>query len=210
MIEILFESQDFLACIKPVGVPSQCDGADDMVKLLCEQTGGKIYPVHRLDTAVGGTMVFAKNKKTAAELSREIAEGRLKKTYLAVAEGKPSEEQGRFKDLLFKDKRKNKSYVVKRERKGVRRASLDYGIIGESDGKTLVSVRLKTGRSHQIRVQFASRKMPLVGDGKYGSRDNRCDIALWSNRLEFTLDNNNFLFESLPDTAMYPWNLFKI
>lgn len=210
MIEILFENTDLLVCIKPVGVPSQCDGADDLVKFLKEQTGGEIYPVHRLDTAVGGTMIFAKNKKSAAYLSREIAEKRFVKTYLAVIEGTPEEKDGHFEDLLFKDKSKNKSYVVKRERKGVRRANLDYRAIGESDGKTLVGVRLNTGRSHQIRVQFASRKMPLAGDGKYGSRDNGCDIALRSHTIEFQYDGRELLIKSFPDFGKYPWNLFKM
>ena len=210
MIEILFINDDFLACVKPVGVPSQSDGAEDMVRLLSAQTGGEIYPVHRLDTAVGGTMIFARNKKSAAYLSKEIAEKRFVKKYYAVTEGSPDEKEGRLDDLLFKDKRKNKSFVVKRERKGVRRASLDYRVIDEADGKALVSVRLNTGRSHQIRVQFASRKLPLVGDGKYGSRDNGCDVALWSHSIEFKFDNKALLFESVPDTDDYPWNLFKI
>ena len=210
MIEILFENVDFIACIKPVGVPSQCDGAEDMVKLLKEQTGSEIYPVHRLDTAVGGTMIFAKNKKTAAYLSKEIAEKRFVKTYLAVIEGCPEEKEGRLEDLLFKDKRKNKSYVVKRERKGVRRASLDYRAIDEENGKSLVTVTLNTGRSHQIRVQFASRKMPLAGDGKYGSRDNRCEVALWSHAVEFNFDSRDFSFKSVPDIDIYPWNMFKM
>ncbi len=210
MIEILFENTDFIVCVKPVGVPSQCDGAEDMVKLLKGQTDGEIYPVHRLDTAVGGTMIFAKNKKTAAYLSKEIAEKRFIKTYLAVTEGAPEEKDGQLEDLLFKDKRKNKSYVVKRERKGVRRASLDYKVIDEADGKALVMVTLNTGRSHQIRVQFASRKMPLTGDGKYGSRDNRCEIALWSYKIEIKFDSREFLFKSFPDSDKYPWNLFKM
>lgn len=208
MIEILFENRDFAVCVKPVGVASQCDGADDMVKLLTEQLKTAVYPIHRLDTAVGGVMVFAKNKKSAASLSKEIAERRLVKTYLAVAEGIPAEKEGRFEDLLFKDSRKNKSYVVKRERKGVRKVSLDYNVLAEADGKSLVKVRLNTGRSHQIRVQFASRKMPLAGDGKYGSRDNRCTVALWSAEIEFNFNKEKYTFESKPDFSVYPWNLF--
>lgn len=102
MIEILFENKDFLACIKPVGVPSQCDGAEDAVKLLKEQTGDEIYPVHRLDTAVGGTMIFAKNKKTAAYLSKEIAEKRFAKAYFAVTEGVPEEKEGRLEDCSLR------------------------------------------------------------------------------------------------------------
>lgn len=210
MIDILFKNDDFLACVKPIGVPSQSDGAADMVRLLGEQTGGEIYPVHRLDTAVGGTMIFARNKKAAAYLSKEISEKRFVKKYYAVTEGLPDEKEGRLEDLLFKDKRKNKSFVVKRERKGVRRASLDYRVIDEADGKALVSVRLNTGRSHQIRVQFASRRMPLAGDGKYGSRDNGCEVALWSHSVEFKYDNKDLLFESIPDVDAYPWNLFKM
>ena len=131
------------------------------------------------------------------------------KTYLAVAEGIPAEQEGRFEDLLFKDSRKNKSYVVKRERKGVRKVSLDYRVLAEADGKSLVKVRLNTGRSHQIRVQFASRKMPLAGDGKYGSRDNRCTVALWSAEIEFSFNKEKYTFESKPDFAAYPWNLFN-
>ena len=208
MIEILFENRDFAVCVKPVGVASQCDGAEDMVKLLTEQLKTAVYPIHRLDTAVGGVMVFAKNKKSAASLSKEIAERRFVKTYLAVAEGIPEEKEGHFEDLLFKDSRKNKSYVVNRERNGVRKVSLDYKVLAETDGKTLVKVRLNTGRSHQIRVQFASRKMPLAGDGKYGSRDNRCQVALWSAEIEFSLGKEKYIFESKPDFSVYPWNLF--
>ena len=209
MIEILFENRDFAVCVKPVGVASQCDGADDMVKLLTEQLKTALDAIHRLDTEVGGVMVFAKNKKSAASLSREIAERRFVKTYLAVAEGIPAEQEGRFEDLLFKDSRKNKSYVVKRERKGVRKVSLDYKALAEADGKSLVKVRLNTGRSHQIRVQFASRKMPLAGDGKYGSCDNRCTVALWSAEIEFNFNKEKYTFESKPDFAAYPWNLFN-
>ena len=209
MIEILFENRDFAVCIKPVGVASQCDGADDMVKLLTQQLKVAVYPIHRLDTAVGGVMVFAKNKKSAASLSREIAEKRFVKKYLAVAEGISAEQEGRFEDLLFKDSRKNKSYVVKRERKGVRKVSLDYKVLAEADGKSLVKVRLNTGRSHQIRVQFASRKMPLAGDGKYGSCDNRCTVALWAAEIEFNFNKEKYTFESKPDFAAYPWNLLN-
>ncbi|MGN0548085.1 MAG: RluA family pseudouridine synthase [Acutalibacteraceae bacterium] len=208
MIEILFENRDFAVCVKPAGVASQCDGADDLVKLLTEQLNTAVYPIHRLDTAVGGVMVFAKNKMSAASLSKEISERRFVKTYLAVAEGTPAEQEGRFEDLLFKDSRKNKSYVVKRERKGVRKVSLDYNVLAEADGKSLVKVRLNTGRSHQIRVQFASRKMPLAGDGKYGSKDNRCTVALWSAEIEFNFNKEKYNFESKPDFSVYPWNLF--
>lgn len=208
MIDILFENNDFIVCIKPIGTASQNDRSEDMVKILAEQTGSDIFPVHRLDTAVGGTMVFAKNSKTAAQLSKQITDGSFKKRYLAVASGKPEEESGFFEDLLFKDSSKNKSYVVKRERKGVKKAKLGYELIASKDNMSLVKVLLYTGRSHQIRVQFASRKMPLIGDGKYGSKDNRCTVALWSNEIAFTFKNEEVSFISEPEKDKFPWNLF--
>lgn len=208
MIEILFENNDFVVCVKPIGVASQNDNTQDMVKLLSQQTGSEIFPVHRLDTAVGGTMVFAKNSKIAADLSKQIQNGTFKKKYLAVVSGKPEADSGVFEDLLFKDSRKNKSYVVKRERKGVKKAKLEYELISHNDGMSLISILLHTGRSHQIRVQFASRKMSLIGDGKYGNKDNRCNVALWSSEIAFEYNSDSFAFLSKPDDRQFPWNLF--
>lgn len=209
MIDILFENADYVACVKPVGVQSQNDGAEDMVKLLAEQTGSEIYPVHRLDTAVGGTMVFAKTKSFAAELSKQIADKSFKKIYLAVLSGVPEKKSDTLNDLLFKDSSKNKVFVVKRERRGVKKASLDYSVLSEAEDKSLVRVFLHTGRTHQIRVQFSSRKLPLVGDGKYGSRDNRCSAALWSESVEFIYRGKTVKYISVPDREKYPWNLFN-
>lgn len=208
MIDILFENDDFLVCIKPVGVASQNDKSEDMVKLLFLQTGSQIFPVHRLDAMVGGTMVFAKNSKTAAYFSKQITDGRFKKKYMAVINSVPESMSGIFEDLLFKDSAKNKSYVVKRERKGVKRAKLEYKVLATDGIMSLVEILLHTGRSHQIRVQFASRKMPLVGDGKYGSKDNRCSVALWSYELSFEYNSDNITFLSKPSEDIYPWNLF--
>lgn len=209
MIDILFENADYVVCIKPVGVQSQNDGVEDMVKLLAEQTGSEIYPVHRLDTAVGGTMVFAKTKSFAAELSKQIADKSFKKIYLAVLSGVPEKKSDTLNDLLFKDSSKNKVFIVKRERRGVKKASLDYSVLSETEDKSLVRVFLHTGRTHQIRVQFSSRKLPLVGDGKYGSRDNRCSAALWSESVEFIYRGKTVKYTSVPDCEKYPWNLFK-
>lgn len=207
MISVLFENDDFAVCVKPVGIASQNDSADDMVKLLSSQLNCKIYPVHRLDTAVGGTMIFAKNSATASALSKEISNGRFTKKYLAVINGTPEQKTGTMEDLLFKDSRKNKSFVVKRERKGVKKAKLDYTVLETAEDITLVKIKLHTGRSHQIRVQFSSRKMPLVGDGKYGGSDNRCSVALWSYSVSFRFKNENFSFSSAPPES-YPWNIF--
>ena len=131
------------------------------------------------------------------------------KEYLAVVHGAPEEKNGRMDDLLFHDRQKNMTYVVKRKRKGVRDASLEYEVISERDGLSLVQVHLLTGRTHQIRAQFASRKMPLVGDGRYGARD-KCAIALWSYRLSLTAPSNGERLEFTrvpPESA--PWDVFS-
>ena len=208
MIDILFENDDFVVCIKPVGIASQNDKAQDVVKLLAQQSGSTIFPVHRLDTAVGGTMVFAKNQKTAANLSKQVQDGTFKKKYLAVVSGRPEADSAILEDLLFKDSSKNKSYVVKRERKGVKKAKLGYELVSYSENMSLLKILLYTGRSHQIRVQFASRKLPLIGDGKYGSKDNRCTVALWSSEIVFEWNGDSVEFVSYPDNKQFPWNLF--
>jgi 23S rRNA pseudouridine1911/1915/1917 synthase len=208
MISVIFENESFAVCVKPVGLSSQSDSSDDMVKRLKEQLDSEIFPVHRLDTDVGGTMVFAKTKAMAAELSAEIQNGEFLKEYLAVVDGVPQDESGIYDDLLFKDSGKNKSFVVKRQRRGVKRATLEYNTLSVCDGKAMVKIRLHTGRTHQIRVQFASRKTPVSGDGKYGSRDNNCKIALWSYSISFLHNGDRHNFTSKPDFNIFPWNLF--
>ena len=172
VIEILEQTPQLVLCVKPVGVRAQGEVEADLPALLKRQLGCEIYPVHRLDQAVGGVMVVAKTAPAAAKLSQAIAGGTLQKEYLAVLGARPKDDSGELFDLLFHDRFKNKTYVVSKERKGVKKASLSYRVVAEADGLCLVHVRLHTGRTHQIRVQFASRGMPLVGDGKYGSRKN--------------------------------------
>ena len=202
-INILFEDENIIVCEKPPFVSSQKSDKDNMVTLLQNALSliEEPYVVHRLDTAVSGLMVYAKNKKTAADLSEQIAKNEFKKTYLCIVHSKPENKSGTFEDLLFKDSKKNKSFVVKRERKGVKKAVLNYELI---DTKTvndkilsLVKVNLVTGRTHQIRVQFSSRKMPLYGDGKYGASDNS-NMALFSSELSFKYKNENLTFSLLP------------
>lgn len=179
-INILYEDKYLLTCVKPAGVLSEDGGMPD---LLSAQLGIKrVYCVHRLDKDVGGVMVFAKDGKTAALLSEAISAHKAKKEYLLICQGVPEAKTGTLKDLLYHDKQKNKTYVVKKERKGVKDAELDYEVVASNGDMnvSLVRAALKTGRSHQIRVQFASRKMPLVGDGKYGSGIKSPKIALWS------------------------------
>ena len=182
-MQILARTADYVVCVKPAGAASQGEGPADMPALLAAETGGTVWPVHRLDRAVGGVMVYARTKQAAAALSRAIQEGRLEKDYLAVLTGAPAEPAGTLRDLLYHDRFKNKTYVVRRPRNGVKEAVLDYQTLESSPAGTLVRVRLHTGRTHQIRVQFASRGCPLAGDGKYGGHGSA--PALWSFRLAF-------------------------
>ena len=207
MIEILQETKTSVVCVKPVGIAAQGMDAQALPQLLAAQLGCEVYPVHRLDQAVGGGMVYAKTAKEAARLTQSMGEGGMQKTYLAVLTGCPEETSGTLEDLLFHDRVKNKTYVVRRPRGGVKLARLHYEILAEQDGLSLACIRLETGRTHQIRVQFASRGLPLLGDGKYGSRDNRCACALWSYRLSFPDGKAEAVFEAQPP-AQFPWTVF--
>ena len=201
MIEILEQTPGLVVCIKPVGVHAQGEAPDALPALLAKQLGACVYPVHRLDQAVGGLMVFARTGAMAAKLSQAIAGGTLQKEYLAVLGARPKDDSGELFDLLFHDRFKNKTYVVSKERKGVKKASLSYRVVAEADGLCLVHVRLHTGRTHQIRVQFASRGMPLVGDGKYGSRKNAASPALWSYALTLPMGGAIARIRALPEAA---------
>lgn len=192
-MEILFEDKNIIVCIKPVGMDSEHD--------VPAALGGEIYPVHRLDKNVGGVMVYARSKAAAAGLSKAIQDGMMIKEYVALVHGTPPK-NGDWTDLLFKDSRKNKVFVVKKERKGVKNARLEFARLTDSD-PALVRIRLHTGRSHQIRVQFATRGYPLVGDHKYGSRDDTHAPMLFSCRLIFFLLGKEHVFEALPDWAVF-------
>ena len=211
--DILFEDSSIIVCIKPAGLQSQ-GGKNDMVALLNayfaeKEPDSAAYPVHRLDRETAGIMVFAKNSGAAAKLSAQISGGEFKKRYFAVTQGKPEKESATLKDLLFHDRQKNKTYTVKRSRKGVKEASLEYKVIGTAEGLTLLDILLHTGRTHQIRVQFASRKLPLLGDGKYGGGSGK--LALFAHKLEFSHPETNkkLNFTAFPETDCHPWNLFE-
>ena len=194
-MEILFSDRDIVLCVKPVGLDSEIQ----MPAALKETLGDEIYPVHRLDKNVGGVMVFARTQAAAASLSKAIQEGKLIKEYVALVHGNPPE-SGDWEDLLWKDSRKNKVFVVKRMRGGVKKARLEFTRLASGE-ESLVRVRLHTGRSHQIRVQFASRGYPLVGDHKYGARDNVPAPMLYSCKLTFPHKGKLLEFEKLPDWA---------
>ena len=191
-MEILFENRDFAVCVKPVGLDSE----QEVPEALREALGGEFFPLHRLDKNVGGVMIYARNKKTAANLSAAIARGEMVKEYVALVHGTPPVE-GDWEDLLFKDRRKNKVFVVKRPRVGVKAARLTYRLVKAGE-QSLVHIRLYTGRSHQIRVQFSSRGFPLVGDHKYGSRDERKEPMLFSRRISFPYRGQDHVFEAEP------------
>ncbi len=178
---ILYEDWEIVVCIKQRGVLSQKgkEGQENMVDILSTQCECEIYPVHRLDKEVSGVMVYAKTKAAAGNLSTQVSKRVMEKHYIATTEKSSLPGEGTMEDLLFFDKGKNKSFVVKKVRKGVKKAILEYKEISSSQDRTFFRVRLLTGRTHQIRVQFASRKHPLVGDRRYGSKVDG-DIGLYS------------------------------
>lgn len=192
-MEFLHTDKDLVVCIKPVGLDSEKEVPEQIVAAL----GGQVYPIHRLDLNVGGVMVYARNKSAAATLSKLVQDGQLFKEYRALVHGTPPE-AATWQDFLFKDSRKNKVFAVKKERKGVKKASLEFVRLTDSD-PSLVHIKLHTGRSHQIRVQFSSRGFPLVGDHKYGSRDTATAPMLYSCRISFPWKGKQLQFESLPD-----------
>ena len=192
-MNIIYSDRDLAVIIKPVGMDSE----HQIPALISEKLGSEIFPIHRLDLNVGGVMVYARTKQAAAQLSKLVQEGQLGKEYRCMVHGTPPE-GGVLEDFLFKDSRKNKVFVVKKERKGVKKASLEYTRLTASD-PSLLHIRLHTGRSHQIRVQFASRGFPLVGDHKYGSRDEATAPALFSCRISFPWRGEMKVFEALPE-----------
>ena len=194
-MEILHSDKEIVVCVKPVGLDSE----HEVPAALTEQLGGKIFPLHRLDQNVGGVMVYARTQAAAAALSRAIQEGTFIKEYVALVHGTPPE-SGDWQDLLFKDSRKNKVFVVKKQRAGVKSARLEYTLKQVGD-PSLVAIRLHTGRSHQIRVQFSSRGFPLVGDHKYGSRAKETAPMLFSCRVTFPYGGKTVSYEAFPEWA---------
>ena len=214
-LTIVYEDRSLLLCVKPVGVLSEeSENGASMPRLLRQHYAARHQPdyiatVHRLDKITGGLMLFSRQKAATGKLIAAVAEHRVEKEYLAVLRGHPAEKEAELTDLLFRDAAKNKSYVVKRMRKGVREAKLSYRVLGETNELTLVRVRLYTGRTHQIRVQFSARGLPLLGDIRYGSKDADCSAALWSYRLALTHPVTGERIDVIqPPPKQYPWDLF--
>ena len=210
MIDILYMDEKIIVCIKPSGVLST-DEPGGLPGLLREQLGMEtVRTVHRLDRVVSGVMVLARTAKSAATLSAQMGGGGFEKRYLAVVRGRPETEKGRFCDLLGRDKRTRMTYVAASPGKEVREAVLDYEIQGEREGFSLLNILLHTGRTHQIRVQCASRGLPLYGDRRYGGAAEGEEIALWSHELRFAHPaSGEPLRFTAPPPEQYPWVLFN-
>ena len=205
-MEIVYQDADIVVAIKPPRVLST-DEPGGMPELLRQELNtADIRTVHRLDRVVSGLMVLARNAQAASELSRQIREGSFGKEYLAVIHGCPEEPQGTMEDLLLRNKQERKTYVVQSPGKGVQEAILRYHVVDSRPFYTKVAIELVTGRTHQIRAQFSSRGLPLVGDRKYSTNDDGCEIALWSNRLSFChpLSGEKMEFTHQPPVE-FPW-----
>lgn len=207
-MEIIYKDPDIVVCVKPPRVLST-DEPGGMPELVREALGdpkADVRTVHRLDRVVSGLMVLARSAKAASELSRQIREDQFQKEYLAVVHGILPDAQGRLTDLLLRNKQERKTYIVTEPGKGVQEAILDYRVLNTVEDLSRVQIRLITGRTHQIRAQFSGRGYPLVGDRKYATLEDPCEIALWSHRLAFTHPASGKPMEFLLEPpADYPW-----
>ena len=205
-MELVYQDMDIAVCVKPPRVLST-DEPGGMPELVRQALGTEdVRTVHRLDRVVSGLMVLARNANAAAELSRQIREDQFQKEYLAVVHGTPEYDVGKFYDLLFRDKARKMTMVAAESGKGVQPASLRYRVLKRKNGMSRVRIALETGRTHQIRVQFASRGLPLVGERKYSTLEDPCEIALWSYRLAFSHPKTGEPMEFvLEPPAAYPW-----
>lgn len=210
-MNIIYYDNNIIVCIKPAGVIST-DEEGGMPQLLREALGDEnadIRAVHRLDQVVSGLMVYAQSNAAASELSRQIRCGEFHKSYLAVVHGAPEERKGRFEDILLRSKEKRKTFVINKPARGAQNAILDYELLGSNGERSLVAIELITGRTHQIRAQFSHRRLPLLGDRKYGAGEDDCRIALWSYSLSFlnpeTGKRMNF---RVKPPREYPWSDF--
>ncbi len=209
-MEILYQDNDIIVCIKPPRVLSTDEpgGMPDLVRQALGDPEADVRTVHRLDRVVSGLMVLARNASAAAELSRQIRENHFAKEYLAVVHGTPLQDTGALTDLLLRDKQRKMTFVVTQPDKGVQEAILHYQVVNKAGGLSRVQVQLVTGRTHQIRVQFSSRGLPLVGERKYATLEDDCEIALWSYRLAFShpVTGQTLEFIQVPPD-IYPWSI---
>ena len=213
-MEILYQDNRIVVCVKPAGILSTDEpgGLPGLLRAqICDESNTCIRTVHRLDRVVGGLMVLARSREAARILSRQIREHEAQKIYLAVVEGTIEEQSGTWTDLLLRSKAEKKTYVVTQTEKDAQEAVLDYRVLGQREGKTLVEIRLRTGRTHQIRAQFSSRGYPIVGDKKYGSgTEGEHAIALWCRSMGVVHpQSGEKMTFSAPPPYGEPWTLFE-
>ena len=210
MLTMLYLDDQIAVCVKPPRVLSTDEpgGMPDLVRQTLGNPRADVRTVHRLDRVVGGAMVLARNAEAAAELSRQIREGSFEKRYLAVIHGQPKQDAGFLRDLLGRDKARKMTFVAEAPGKGIQEAVLSYRVLNKAGNLSRVEVTLLTGRTHQIRVQFASRGQPLVGERKYSTLNDPCEIALWSCLLRFRhpVTGEELTFTRLPPEE-YPWTV---
>ncbi|MDD5902655.1 MAG: RluA family pseudouridine synthase [Oscillospiraceae bacterium] len=210
-MNIIYYDNNLIVCIKPAGVIST-DEEGGMPQLLREALGddkADIRAVHRLDQVVSGLMVYAQSNEAASELSRQIRCGNFHKSYLAVVHGVPEQRKGRFEDILLRSKEKRKTFVINKPARGAQNAILDYELLGSNGDRSLVAIELITGRTHQIRAQFSHRRLPLLGDRKYGAGEDNCRIALWSYSLSFiNPETGKRMSFKVKPPREYPWTDF--
>ena len=210
-LPVLWQDDHILICEKPSGISSESPGLPD---LIAQQAGRKVYPVHRLDRGTGGVVVLALSPEAAAAMQRLFVQDLVRKEYLAVVSGCPETDSGTYTDFLFHDRRTNRTFVVDRVRKGVREAFCEWSVLASAaeGGQvlSLVKVSLHTGRTHQIRVQFASRGFPLAGDRKYGGKIRAGAPALWACGISFPhpFEKDVSVSVSSEPPSVFPWNLF--
>lgn len=210
-MEILYQDTCFLVCIKPARVLSTDEpgGLPGLVREALGNPKADVRTVHRLDRVVSGVMVLARSADAASELSRQIREDQFRKEYLAVIHGRPENPEGTLHDMLARDKARRMTFVAEAPGKGVQEAALSYRVLEYANGMSLVRVRLHTGRTHQIRVQFSSRGMPLVGERKYAVWNDPCELALWSAKIGFYHPGTGEWVEfSKEPPAVFPWTEF--
>lgn len=207
-MELIYADKDIVVCIKPARVLSTDEpgGLPELVREALGDPKADVRTVHRLDRVVSGLMVLARNAGAASELSRQIREDEFEKEYLAVLHGHPEQNAAILRDLLGRDKARRMTYVADTLGKGIQEAVLDYRVLGCSETFSKVQIHLHTGRTHQIRVQFASRELPLVGERKYSTREDPCEIALWSHKIGFRHPTTGEKMEFAKEPPLfYPW-----